>query len=60
MLPFDYRGAGLLCAGLLLMIVFAACVIRLLQAEVAIVLTLWVAMSVPLGIIVGHCALREE
>ncbi len=60
MLPSAYRGAGLLCAGLLLMIAFAVCMMKFLQAEVAIILTLWVVLSVPLGIIVGHCALREE
>lgn len=51
---------GLLCACGLTAMALAGFAVHRLLPEVAYLLVLWVMLSVPLGIAVGHCALKER
>lgn len=43
-----------------LVAIAAACLLRSLPEGVLDFLTAWTLISVPLGIVVGHCALSED
>jgi hypothetical protein len=45
------------CLGL---VVTATWVIQVLPREVSVALCAWVLASLPIGILIGHCALSEE
>ncbi|WP_428530589.1 hypothetical protein [Rhodopila sp.] len=51
-----------LAAMLSLTVVFAAGMfaLRIVSTEVADVLTAWTLASFPIGVLVGHCVLREK
>jgi hypothetical protein len=54
------RAASLMLIGLPLMLVLACTIAQVLPLKVSLVLTAWTLFSLPLGIAVGHCALRED
>jgi hypothetical protein len=51
---------GLLCAGASVAIGLAGIAAQRLSPSVVNLLVLWIMLSVPLGIAVGHCALDER
>lgn len=54
-----YRAARL-CTGFLTIMAVTGFSLQHLPSPIGRMLILWVVMSVPLGIAVGHCALRER
>ena len=41
-------------------VVTAAILLMLLPSEIRIALTVWTLMSLPIGVLVGHCVLNNE
>jgi hypothetical protein len=46
--------------GLPALVAASAFALRLVSSEVLDVLVVWTAASVPIGVLVGHCVLREH
>jgi hypothetical protein len=44
----------------LTIMVLIACVLYALPSKALLVLLLWSLVSVPIGILIGHCVLRDE
>jgi hypothetical protein len=56
----EHRSTGLILLGLSLFVMIAGLLVRALPLKVAILLTAWALVSLPLGIAVGHCVLSED
>lgn len=54
------RRTGQLCIGSVLSIMLAAFTLSQMPSFLVTLLVLWLLLSVPLGIAVGHCALEER
>jgi hypothetical protein len=44
----------------LAIVVLVACILYVLPSKALLVLLLWSLASVPIGILIGHCVLRDE
>jgi hypothetical protein len=54
------RSTGLLVTGLPLLAIAAATLMHTLPLRVVGLLLAWSLFSLPLGIVIGHCALSED
>ena len=60
MLPFEGNHEGLLIIGSLIATVVVGCAMSLMPSDLATVLAVWTALSIPFGIAIGHCILPDE
>jgi hypothetical protein len=56
----EMKGSGSTRLAPLAIVVLIACVLYVLPSKALLVLLLWSLASVPIGILIGHCVLRDE
>lgn len=56
----EERPAGPLVIGGVCIVLLAAAIVLLMPTLVGAMLALWLLLSVPIGITVGHCALSRD
>jgi hypothetical protein len=56
----EERPAGPLVIGGVCLVLLAAAIVLLMPTLVGAMLALWLLLSIPIGIAVGHCALNRD